>query len=68
MQGKLIIGLAALVAIAGPATATEPPRRPACPKLEPQRQQAQQHPVRPQSCRATKTVPPVVDPTPMFLL
>jgi hypothetical protein len=71
MQGKLIIAIAGLSVWTAPAIAVEQPRRPSCTKAEAQRQQqAKQAPqrVRSQLCRLNRTVPPVVDPTPMFLL
>ena len=50
-------------------------RRQPCPKAEQaqqrQQQQPQQQPQRkpqPQGCVITRTIPPVVDPTPVFLL
>ena len=70
MQGKLIIGMIALVALPATAIAGEPAKRPPCQKLEqPQsaQQRAQQR-VREQECRAPRAIPPVVDPTPLFLL
>jgi hypothetical protein len=63
MQGRLIFGAIALAAL-GPsaALAGEPVRRTTCHKAEqPQR-------ARPQGCPVTRTIPPVVDPTPTFLL
>ena len=73
MQGGLIIMAIAASALAPSAAfAAEPVRRQACPKAEPQRvqtpQQQQQQRARAQECRTTRTVPPLVDPTPFFLL
>jgi len=73
MQGRLIIG-AFIVAAVGPsaALAGEPVRRATCQKAEqPQQrpQPVQQQPrTKPQGCPVTRTIPPVVDPTPTFLL
>ena len=51
------------------AIAAETTRRPVCPKVEPQRVPAQpQQRTRAPECRTTRIVPPVVDPTPFFLL
>jgi hypothetical protein len=70
MQGRFIIGAIALATI-GPsaAIAGEPVRRTSCQKSE-QRQQAVQQPqrVKPQGCPVQRMVPPVVDPTPTFVL
>ncbi|MBA3667234.1 MAG: hypothetical protein H0W65_05885 [Sphingomonas sp.] len=68
MQGKLIISLIALVGLAAPAVANEPPRRPACSKPDPRPPQVQPKPRKTEACRMPKAIPPVVDPTPMFLL
>jgi hypothetical protein len=72
MQGRLIIGAIAM-AVIGPsaALAGEPVRRTTCQKAEqpqPRPQQAQQQRTKPQGCPVQRTVPPVVDPTPVFLL
>lgn len=70
MQGKLILGMIALVASPAAAIAGEPAKRPVCQKAEqPQsaQQRAQQR-LREQECRAARVIPPIVDPTPLFLL
>jgi hypothetical protein len=80
MQGNFIIG-AVLVTVLGPsaALAADLPLRQSCAKGEPvqqvqqapQRQQTSpQQPLRAkrQGCPITRSVPPVVDPTPTFLL
>ena len=70
MQGKLIFG-ATLMAVLSPAYAGEPVKRPVCTKEQPQQQRQQQPQLqraKAQECRATKAIPPVVDPTPWFLL
>ena len=71
MQGKLIIGMVALAALTPtPAIAGEVAKRPTCQKAEqPQTaQQRQQQRLKEQECRAPRAIPPVVDPTPLFLL
>jgi hypothetical protein len=73
MQGRLIIGAIALAAFGSSAAlAGEPVKRWACNKVEQpqQRQQpAQQQRVKPQGCPVQRSmIPPVVDPTPTFLL
>jgi hypothetical protein len=75
MQGKLIftILLAALPGTA--AMAVEPQRRQGCPREE-QVQQRQQQPSqqvqqrrsKPQGCPIVRSIPAVVDQTPMFIL
>lgn len=75
MQGKLIIA-ATLVALFPSATlAAETVRRQGCKIEQQQRQQqqnqSQQQPqqrMRVQDCRLQKPIPPVVDPTPWFVL
>jgi hypothetical protein len=70
MQGKLIIGVVAL-AFSTAAVAGEPPKRIVCAKDQTQQQRQQQPPQqrsKSPECRATKAIPPVVDPTPWFLL
>ena len=73
MQGGLI-SIAVLISALAPsaAFAGEVSRRQVCQKIEPPRaptpQQIQQQRARAQECRTTRTVPPVVDPTPFFLL
>ncbi len=70
MQGKAIIGVVAL-AFSTAALAGEPAKRPVCTKeqvQQRQQQQPQQQRVKAPECRTTKSIPPVVDPTPWFLL
>ncbi len=74
MQGKFIIGAIALAALTPAAAhAGAPAKQPSCSKAEPP-QSAQQRPqqaqprTRPAWCPATRTIPPIVDPTPTFLL
>ena len=67
--GFILIAVAASLLAPLAAVAGEPVRRPVCPRIEPQRlPQPQQQRARAQECRTTRTVPPVVDPTPFFLL
>lgn len=75
MQGKLILAL--LVAgLPGTALAGETQRRQGCPRGEQvqQRQQQSQQQVaqrrnnKPQGCAIVRSIPAVVDPTPMFIL
>jgi hypothetical protein len=71
MQGRFIIGAIAFAAFgASAALAAEPIKRWSCPKAEQpqQRQQVQQQRSRPQGCPVQRSIPPVVDPTPTFLL
>ena len=75
MQGKLAIAMVLAVFTADAAICGETVRRQPCPKSEQvqqrQQQQSQQQPQRkqqPQGCVITRTIPPVVDPTPIFLL
>ena len=72
MQGRFIIGAIAFAAFGSPAAlAGEPVKRWTCPKAEqPQQRQQQVQPqrARSQGCPVTRTIPPVVDPTPTFLL
>ena len=70
MHGGLIsIAIAILTLAPSAAVAAETTRRPVCPKLEPQRAPTQpQQRTRAPECRTTRIVPPVVDPTPFFLL
>ena len=68
-RGPILIAIAAAMLAPSAAFAAEPVRRPVCPKVEPQRLPTQQQQrARAQECRTTRTVPPVVDPTPFFLL
>ena len=73
MQGKLVIAI--LLTALGPSSAMagEPVRRQSCQKVEqPQQRQQQVQPqqqrAKPQGCPVHRTIPPVVDPTPIFLL
>ena len=75
MQGKLIIAVALATLGSSAALAADTVRRQGCKIEQQQRQkqqnQAQQQPqqrVRAQDCRQQKTIPPVVDPTPWFVL
>jgi len=74
MQGRhFLIGIAISTLAPAVANAGEAVRRQACPKIDSQRQAtpAQQTPpqrARSTECRTTKTVPPVFDQTPTFLL
>jgi hypothetical protein len=73
MQGKLAIAI--LLAAVGPgsAMAGEPVRRQPCPKVEQPQQrqqpaQSQQQRAKPQGCPVNRTIPPVVDPSPVYFL
>ena len=74
MQGKLIIGAILLAGLTPSAFAAEQVKRPTCDKLDqnqPARertQQGQQQRNKVPECRTPRTIPPVVDPTPWFLL
>jgi len=74
MQGRFIIGAIAFATFGSSAAiGAEPVRRWTCAKTEqPQQQQrqlqVQQPRTKPQGCPVTRTIPPVVDPTPTFLL
>ena len=75
MQGGLISIVIAMSALAPSAAfAAETTRRPVCPKVEPQRApnqaqpQQQQQRTRVPECRTTRSIPPLVDPLPFFLL
>ena len=73
MQGGLISIAIAISALApSVAFAAEATRRPVCPKVEPQRAPNQAQPQQPRTrtpeCRTTRSIPPLVDPTPFFLL
>ncbi len=75
MQGRFIIGAIALAAFGSSgAFAAEQVRRIGCAKAEQpqtrQQSQQQQQPQRTKSqgCAVSRTIPPVVDPTPFFLL
>lgn len=74
MQGKVAIAIVLAAFGADAAICGESVRRQPCPKVE-QAQQRQQQPQQqshrkqqPQGCVITRTIPPVVDPTPVFLL
>ena len=73
MQGKLAIAIMLSALGPGSAMAGEPVRRQSCPKVEqpqqrqPQVQQQQQR-AKPQGCPVNRTIPPVVDPSPIYLL
>jgi hypothetical protein len=77
MQGKLIfVALLASGLTPSVATAADAVKRQTCAKNEvqpqisrdQQRQQGQQQRTKTQDCKATREIPPVVDPTPYFLL
>jgi hypothetical protein len=77
MQGKLIFAIAITAFGQTAAIAGDSIRRTGCPRGEqrvqqPQRQaqqnQQQQPRARSQGCPVNRAIPPVVDPTPMFLL
>lgn len=74
MQGKLTIAILLSALGTSSAMAAEPVRRQACQKAEqPQQRQQQsqsqqQQRAKPQGCPVNRTIPPVVDPTPIFLL
>ncbi len=66
MQGKLAIAIALAAFGSSAALAGESLRRLTCPKTEQPQQQQQR--VRQQGCPVIRSIPPVVDPTPFFLL
>jgi hypothetical protein len=77
MQGKLAIAIVLAAFGADAAICGESVRRQPCPKAEQQQrqqqsqqsqQQSQRKQPQPQGCVVTRTIPPVVDPTPVFLL
>ncbi|HVF37500.1 MAG TPA: hypothetical protein VNA29_06115 [Sphingomicrobium sp.] len=74
MQGRHFITFIAIAAMApSVALAADPVRKQRCPREQAQQQrpqaaQPQQQRVRSQGCPITRSLPPVVDPTPMFLL
>ncbi len=75
MQGKLAIAIVMAAFGADAAICGEAVRRQPCQKTEAaqqrQQQQPQQQPQRkqqPQGCVITRTIPPVLDPTPVFFL
>ena len=75
MQGKLIFAIL-LTALPGTAAmAGEPQRRQGCPRSEQVQQRQQQAPPqvqqrrnKPQGCPIVRSIPAVVDQTPMFIL
>ena len=75
MQGKLIFAILVSAVPGTAALAGEPQRRQPCSRQEvvqqrqqqPQ-QQAQQRRKQPQGCQVVRSIPAVVDPTPMFIL
>jgi heme exporter protein D len=77
MQGKLIfVAFVASALTPSVAMAADAVKRQTCAKNEvqpqqtrnQQRQQGQQQRTRTLDCKATRDIPPVVDPTPYFLL
>jgi len=77
MQGKLIfVAFLASALTPSVAMAADSVKRHTCAKNEvqaqqgrdQQRQQGQQPRTKNQDCKATRDIPPVVDPTPYFLL
>ena len=77
MQGKLIFAMIALSVLSPTAAmAADMPRRLTCTKdiqtqqsqQAQQRQQLQQQRTRIPECRANRTIPWIVDPTPLFIL
>ena len=76
MQGKMAIAIVLAAFGADAAICGESVRRQPCQKSEqaqqrqqPQsQQQAQRKPQQPQACVVTRSIPPVVDPTPVFFL
>lgn len=71
MQGKLIIAVALAAFAPTAALAAETVRRQGCKLEQPQQRQQQaqqQQRARVQECREKRAIPPVVDPTPWFVL
>ena len=74
MQGKLIFGAILLVGLTPAAMAAEQTKRPACdksyhnPQSRDRPQQGQPQRDKTTECRTPRNIPPVVDPTPWFLL
>ena len=74
MQGKFIIALAVAALGSNAAIAAETVKRQGCRLEQPQQvqQRQQQSPaqqrLRAQECRQERQIPPVVDPTPWFVL
>jgi len=74
MQGKLIFAAILMAGLTAPAFAAEQAKRPTCGKAD-QNQQSRERPQQGQQprdkapeCRTPRSIPPVVDPTPWFLL
>ncbi|MEO7601760.1 MAG: hypothetical protein ABIS39_00630 [Sphingomicrobium sp.] len=72
MQGRYFFAAVAISMLSpAAALAGEVVRKPVCPKSEPPRQltpQQQQQRQRAPDCRVYRSIPPLVDPTPIFLL
>ena len=75
MQGKFIIAISLAVLPNTAAMAGEPQRRQPCPRTEQVQQRLQQAPQqvqqrrnKPQGCPIVRSIPAVVDQTPMFIL
>jgi len=71
MQGKAIIAIALAAFGSQAALAGDSVRRTQCQKVEQPQQRAQpakQQRSKPRGCPVVRTIPPVVDPTPWFLL
>lgn len=76
MQGRILLGLAIATALPAAAIGADAPRRVACPKAEQvqsqrqstQTQQAPQSRRKDSDCKSSRSVPALVDPTPVFLL
>ena len=73
MQGRYFLAAVAISMLSPVAAlAGEVVRKPVCPKIElprqPTPQQQQQQRQRAQECRLYRAIPPLVDPTPFFLL
>jgi hypothetical protein len=70
MQGKLTLGIILVLAVTPTAAIAGETKRQVCSKTEQQQtvQQRQQPRVREPECRTRRPIPPVVDPTPVFLI
>ena len=74
MQGKLLFGAILLAGLTPAANAAEQMKRSTCGKADQSQQsqrrpqQAQQQREKAQECRIPRNIPPVVDPTPYFIL
>jgi hypothetical protein len=75
MQGRLIFAIILSALPSTAAMAGEPQRRQGCPRGEqvqqrqqPAQQQVQQRRNKPQGCPIIRSIPAVVDQTPMFIL